>query len=207
VNAQGKAGKAAATATSAAAAAKKPQPLTLWESVGAVLLFVAGLALIGLTLYGFANSDSTFSFQSKKVTTTEFSQQSSADGRGAGKPDPEKKTEETDYADTVAVFALTIGAALALAGAFYGRLRSLKLGGLELGLVGEQQMKQAAQKAADDVKRSVPDTSKQPAAEAAAEQVAIADLSRAAALGIKPTDSVVDGIASQAAQKVAQAVR
>jgi len=200
---------AAAIANTIGPPPKKPQSLTKYESVGAVVLFIAGLALIGLTLYGFSNTDSNFIFKSKEVTKTEPVQQSSSGGQ-AEESKPQNggqigttTTEEVEYADTVVIFALTAGAALALGGAFYGRLRSLKLGGLELGIVGSEEEQKAADKAAETVQDStkVSDDHKEIVTKAA-QEVAKADLRVAAAMGIKPTDSLIDGIGSQAAKKV-----
>ena len=189
-------------------AAKKPQPLGTGEYILAGLMMLAGVALVTATLVGISNSTSHFTFKSKETVTREPVQPSGDSGaeNGAGGDRPragKKETNETEYADTLAVFALTGGVALFLAGGFYGRLRSLKLGDLELNLLGEEEKQNAEQKAADAVANKVTDPQKQPAAEAAAKLVAAADLSRTAAYGIKPTDPVVDLVAGQAAQKVA----
>jgi hypothetical protein len=116
-----------------------------------------------------------------------------------------KRTSETDYADTVVIFALTAGAALALAGAFYSRLRSLKLGALELGFVKDEDKQTAKDAAASKIAAKVKPENKE-AAEAAAGEVAVADLAKAVALGLPPTEPVIEGIADQAAEKVAKAI-
>jgi hypothetical protein len=203
----------AAAANTAPVAPKKPQPLTRGETIGAIVLFVAGLLLLGLTLYGFSNTDSNFIFKSKEVTTTEAVEKSSEDGGGeptpqGSEPPATKTTEEVDFADTVVIFALTAGAALTLGGAFYGRLRSLKLGGLELDLIGSEEEQKVADKAAEKIKE-LPSVGPQsePVAVKAAQQVAVAKLRAVAAAGVKPTDSLIEGIASQAAESIAQAVQ
>lgn len=197
--------------TVAAPTAKKPQPLTRGECWLAGLLMLAGAALIAATLVAFSNVDSHFTFKSKEVITREPAQRA---GRGraatgaSAKPSAagSKESKEVEYADTVTIFALTAGAALVLAGAFYGRIRSLKLGGLELGLVGDEQKQAAEEKAAATVATEVTDTNKTEAAKAAAAQVAVADLNRAVAYGVQPTEPVIEQIAQQAAKKVARAI-
>jgi len=124
--------------------------------------------------------------------------------RAAAKP-AFKVTDETDYADTVVIFALTAGVALALAGAFYGRLRSLKLGALELGFVKDEDQQTAKNTAATKVATQVKPEHTE-AAEAAAGEVAVADLAKAVALGLPATEPLIEGIADQAAAKVAKAI-
>lgn len=193
----------------AAAAPKTPKPLSGGERFLAGLLIALGIVVVAVTLYAFSNTDSSFTFKSKEVSTTsEPVASTETEGETTGTATPEiKATQEVEYADTVVIFALTIGAALILAGGFYGRLRSLKLGGLEIGLVGEEEKGAVTDEAAKKVAEKVSDPSKEEAAKAAAGAVAVADLHRVAALGIKPTQPVIDWVSSQAAEKVAAAVR
>jgi hypothetical protein len=108
------------------ATTKLPAPLTSTEKAWSAVLVILGLLLTVGVLIWFGASTAGGGLKSKVTTITET-------GTGAS---ASKKTEETDYADTVVIFALTSGVALMLAGAFFGRLRELKLGGLTLG-VGE----------------------------------------------------------------------
>jgi hypothetical protein len=117
------------------------------------------------------------------------------------------RTREVEYSEAVAIFALTIGVALALSGGFYGRLRSLKLGALELGLVDPKAATAASEQAIEKVEeKSFASNDKEAAAKAAAQQVAVADLSKAVAFGVQPTEQVIASIADQAATKVAEAI-
>lgn len=132
-------------------------------------------------------------------------------GRRAKAASPLKTTREVDYSDTVAIFALTLGAALALAGGFYARLRSLKLGGLQIGLVDPDAMKAATEKAGEKAEqkieqRNITDPGKKEAAIFAAQQVVMADLTNAAAIGIPATEQIVEGMAEQAAAKSVSAI-
>jgi hypothetical protein len=233
---------AAAAEATASSEVKKPQPLTKGEKAVAVLLLIAGVALIGLTLFAFSGTDANFTFMSKEKLSREYARHGGGKSKAgkAGQAKHKKKrhrhhkrdiprlhknkkrhrieggrsasaqvakvVREVEFSDEVAIFALTLGAGLTLAGGFYGRLRSLKLGALELGFVSEEDKKTAADTAAAKVAAKVTDPAKQEAAKAAAQQVAIADLSKAVATGVEPTDLFIEGIADQAAKKVAAAI-
>lgn len=105
---------------------KLPAPLTKGEKAWSAVLVAMGLVLTVGVLVWFGLSTDDGGLKSKVTTTIET-------GTGASL---RKETTQTDYADTVVIFALTSGVALMLAGAFFGRLRELKLGGLSF-RVGE----------------------------------------------------------------------
>jgi hypothetical protein len=159
-----------------------------------------------VTLFAFSNTDSQFTFKSKEVTTTTEPVAGAPTNDTDGGASEKKTVEETDFADTVVIFALALGAALILAGGFYGRLRSLKLGPLEMNFVGDEEEKKVTEKAADKIDEKISDPEKKATAKAAVKPVALAELNRIAAMGIKPTEPVIDWAASQAAQKVAAEV-
>jgi hypothetical protein len=104
---------------------KKPAPLRpfSWiEWVSVALLIVLGILLTVGTLvwFGLSHKAGGGSFASKTVVTT---------GTGAT-----QKVDETDYSDTIVIFALTLGATFVLAGTMYGRLRDITLGQLKIDL-------------------------------------------------------------------------
>jgi preprotein translocase subunit YajC len=167
----------------------------------ATLMIALGIAILAFTLIAFSNPGSEFTFKAKEVATT------TTEAATTEKPETKVEKTETDYADTVVIFALTIGAALMLAGGFYGRLRSLKLGGLEIGLVGDEEKEKVAKEAAAKVGEKIDDPEKKKAAEVAVGPVAQAELGRFAAAGILPTEQVIALASSQAADKVARAVQ
>jgi hypothetical protein len=109
---------------------------------------------------------------------------------------------ETEFADTVTIFALTFAAALILGGAFYGRLRTMKLGGLEMTLAGEEE-KEEAKKAAEEKVQSQVSGDNAEVAKAAAGQLAIAELDRAVAQGLPPSEEMAQVIGEAAAKKLA----
>ena len=108
-------------------------------------MIVLGFALVVGTLIWFGLSTEDGSLVSKEVTTTE----------PAGKEAAGQKTvKETNYADTVVIFALTIGAVMALSGAFFGRIREIKIGGAVLSMV------EAPKEVADDAKKKAEEEAK-----------------------------------------------
>lgn len=241
------AAKAAAQAT-AGSEAKKPQPLSAGERFAATILFLSGLAVIGLTMYAFSTTDSHFVFKSKQKTVTESTPSAGTTPAAAPtaalkkaerskrrkcakkknkkqrkrcikkshshkkvipktKATPALTTREIDYSESVAIFALTVGVALALCGGFYGRLRSLKLGALELGFVDPKAATAASEQAVEQIEqKNFANADKEEAAKAAVAPVAVADLRTAVALGVQPTDQIISSIADQAATKVAAAI-
>lgn len=105
------------------ATTKLPAALTPAEQRWSGMLVALGIVLIvGVTVW-FGLSTDNGGLKSKVSVVPEPVGQSAAGT---------KTTTTTDYADTIVIFALTAGAAFILAGAFYGRLRELKLGGLAL---------------------------------------------------------------------------
>ena len=113
---------AAGTAKPADAGSTDPPPLREldpWEKAAIHILIGSGLLLtIGTLVLFVLVHKGGGGFVSKSVTTT---------GTGSS-----AKVAETDYGDTVAIFALTTGAAFLLVGCLYGRLRDLTLGALKL---------------------------------------------------------------------------
>src|ERR1041384_3123739 len=62
---------AQATAKALSDQDKKPPPLTRGEKIIAGVLLVAGLAVIGLTIFAFSTTDSGFTFKQKEKTVPE----------------------------------------------------------------------------------------------------------------------------------------
>jgi hypothetical protein len=177
---------------------KTPETLGGWEKLVATILFLGGAALIAAMLLGFPSGD--FTFKAKELKTVEEA--------GA------KTTSETDFADSVAIFVLTAGAGLMLAGAFYGRLREITLGAFKATLRGapveekDETAGKAEQKTEEKIEASPsdPPPEQKELAIAAAGEVAKADLDAAAARGLPPDDPLVqDEVAERAAQKVIRA--
>ena len=119
----------AATTVSALAATTKGgktvplaplRPLNRIETASVILLMTLGTVLVVGVLGWFVAHDKTGGLTTKSITTT---------GSGAS-----QVVQETDYTDTVLIFALTAGAAFVLSGALYGRLRDITLGGVKLTL-------------------------------------------------------------------------
>ena len=100
------------------------RPLDPWEKTAIWILIGAGLLLtVGtLCVFVFVHKGGS-GFVSKAVTTS---------GTGSG-----AKVVETDYGDTVAIFAITAGAAFVLAGCLYGRLRDITLGALKVDVAAD----------------------------------------------------------------------
>lgn len=159
----------AGAATSATT--KLPAALTTAEKWWAALLVALGTLLTIGVLVWFGLSTEGGGLKSKDTTVSE------PVGEGATGT---KTTTTTDYADTIVIFALTAGAAFVLAGAFYGRLRELKLGGLVLGLgeLSPEKKHELDAKVDEQVKAEVADPTKQEIVKAAALSLATADLRR-----------------------------
>src|SRR5436190_2404111 len=141
-------------ATSAGAATspstKLPAPLTVTEQAwSAVLVIIGSLLTVGVLIW-FGLSTDDGGLKSKVTTVTEPAGQTASSGQTAAGT---KTTTTTDYADTIVIFALTSGASLILAGAFYGRLRELKLGALtfDVGELPPQKQQELDQQVASKV--------------------------------------------------------
>ena len=151
-------------APSVAATAKRPEPLTGSEKLWQLALFITGaLLILGILVWFGLSTDGG-------GLTSQVSESTEPVGGGTGT----KETTTTNYADTVVIFALTLGGALILAAAFYGRLRELKLGGLTLGL-GElppDQQEKLDKKTEQVITRSTDDEDKQRVLKAAAQRLA-----------------------------------
>jgi len=129
-----------------------PKPLSGTEKFLAAVLIVLGLGLIIGTLIWFADSTEGGGLVSKETTTTEPVGQTAAG---------EKVVTETDYADTVVIFALTIGAGLLLSGALFTRLKEVKIGGATVVLQApESVVKEAGDKAAQVSQENAPGNKK-----------------------------------------------
>jgi hypothetical protein len=182
----------------ALAVSKTPNKLSTTEKWWSALLVVLGSLLIIGILVWFGASTDDGGLKSKVTKVTEPS------GQQAGN----KTTETTDYADTVVIFALTVGAALVLSGAFYGRLRELKLGALTVG-VGElppDKKEKIAETADEALKEKQPDDTKRAVLTKAAEALA-QERVRSDYWGVVPSppDNYLEEVARQAASKVANA--
>ncbi len=126
---------------------KTPEALSDREKALAWTLVGVGVALILGLLIWFGASSGDFGLKSKEITTTE-----PVGGTGT------KTTKQTDYADTVVIFGLTLGGALLLAGAFYGRLREITVGGAILKVGPSEEQKAAVGDAAEKkVREKAPD--------------------------------------------------
>jgi hypothetical protein len=134
---------------------KTPEKLTKTEKRLAGLMLVLGVLLTVGTLAWFAGStDGTL--KSKETVTKE---PVGPEARG------EKSTTETDYADTVVIFALTLGGVLILAGAFFGRIREIRLGGAVLTMgAPEEKRREAQDSAAAKAREAAPEGKKDEAA-------------------------------------------
>jgi hypothetical protein len=107
-----------------AARTKQPQELTEPEKTRAKWLGIGGVVLVLLTvgLYGVSHKGAKAGvFVTKVTTTTE------------PKTGP-KTTTTTEYGESIVLFALTIGAAMFLCAAFYGRIREIKVEGIDISL-------------------------------------------------------------------------
>ncbi len=127
----------------AKALAKPPEKLGPFEFIAAAVLVAVGAFLVFWTVKNVTGPEGA-GLLSKTVTTTKEAGENAA-----------TTTDEKNYADTFAIFALTAGAALIVAGAFYGRIRELKLGALsaqfgELPPEKDQELVKKVEEAADE---------------------------------------------------------
>jgi hypothetical protein len=178
---------------------KLPAPLTTTEKLWSALLVVLGVLLTVGVLIWFGATTEGGGLKSKVTKITEPVGQN---------PSGQKVTDTTDYADTVVIFALTAGAAFILAGAFYGRLREIKLGALTLGL-GElppDKEQQLDEKIEKKVEETAPAPEKKEAVRAAAQSLARRDLQRQY-WGVfpSPPDDALESAASTAVAKALSA--
>jgi len=120
---------------------KPAKKLDTAERVLAGILIGLGFLLIIGVLVWFAASTDNGSLVSKEVTTTEPVGQETTG---------QKKVEETNYADSVVVFALTIGAVMTLSGAFFGRIREIKFNGVVVSMDAPEEVANQAQKTAEE---------------------------------------------------------
>jgi hypothetical protein len=186
--------------TPALGVSKTPEKLSTAEKRWSGLLVGLGSLLIIGVLVWFGLSTGDGGLKSKTVKVRE---------PALNKPGT-KTTETTDYADTVVIFALTVGAALVLGGAFYGRLRELKLGALTLG-VGElpPEKQQTLAKAADQaLKPQQSDADKRAVLTKAAQALAQQRI-RGEYWGVvpRPPDDYLEKVAKEAAIDVVHASR
>jgi hypothetical protein len=120
---------------------KPAKKLDKAEKLLAGLLIGLGFLLIVGVLIWFAASTDNGSLVSKEVTTSEPA------GQGAT---GQKTVEETNYADGVVIFALTIGAVMTLSGAFFGRIREIKFNGVVISMDAPEEVANQAQKTAEE---------------------------------------------------------
>jgi hypothetical protein len=175
---------------------KLPAPLTESEKAWSAVLVIIGFILIVGVLVWFAASTGDGKLKSKETTVTEPAGQT-ATGT--------KTTTTTEYADTIVIFALTAGTGFLLAGAFYGRLRELKLGALTLGL-GElppQKQQELDKHIEDAVSDKVPDPQQREVVKAAARSFAL-DQIKKQYWGVVPSppEDTIKQLATTASQRV-----
>jgi hypothetical protein len=177
-------------------ATKTPEALSNREKALAWALAIGGIVLVLGVLIWFGASTDDFSLKSKDVVTSE-----PVGGSGS------KTTTENDYADTVVIFVLTIGAAFTLAGVFYGRLREITIGGatLKIGAPTEEQKQKVGEKAEEIVTEKAPPGQVEilkPVARAVAED----ELEAHSLMTLsEPNENQLEAIAKAAATKVVEA--
>jgi hypothetical protein len=171
-----------------------PKPLSGTDKFLAGVLIVLGVGLVIGTLIWFAASTEGGGLVSKETKTTEPVGQAATG---------EKVVTQTDYADTVVIFALTIGAGLLLSGALFTRLKEVKIGGATVVLQApESVVKEAGDKAAKVSQEIAPGDKK---AETAARQLAEQQVTLA--YFTAPPDvkaSIADLVGEQAGKAAAQ---
>jgi hypothetical protein len=183
--------RAATSDVPAVVATATPARLSTTERIWAGIISVLGAALVLGTLVWFAVSTGGELVSKETLTST------TGDGASA--------TETTEYSDAIVVFALTAGTGLLLAGAFYGRLRELKLGALTLGL-GElppEKQQTIAEKVTEQIAGTTDDPRQQ--ARLAAEAMARAqEMFREAYWGVVPSppDEALEELAREATSDV-----
>jgi hypothetical protein len=174
-----------------AVVASIPAKLSTTERIWAGIISVVGAGLVAGTLvwFGWSTGGELVSKETRATAT--------ADGAST--------TDTTEYSDEIVVFALTAGTGLLLAGAFYGRLRELKLGALTLGLGELPPRKQQAM--AEKVTEAIASMTDDPGRQrvlAAAAQARAQEMFRSAYWGVipSPPDEVLEEIARKAASDV-----
>jgi hypothetical protein len=175
-------------------ATKLPAPLTTSEKGwSAVLVVLGSLLIVGVLIWYAASTGGELKSKESKVT-----EPVGANATGT------KTTETTEYADTIVIFALTAGAGFLLAGAFYGRLRELKLGALTLGLteLSPEKKQELEQKIDQQVEATVQDPQQQQAAKVVARAIAEKQVAqRSVGMMAAPTTAAVDDIAASATKQ------
>jgi len=178
---------------------KLPAPLTTAKRWWSALLVVLGCVLVVGVLVWFGFSTDGGGLKSKEATTSEpVGQQASG----------MKTSKTTDYADTIVIFALTAGAAFVLSGAFYGRLRELKLGALTIGLgeLAPEKQQELDDKVSTAVSSQLANPQQRHVATVAAQTLARKELKdRYWGVMPAPPEETVDEVATTAAQQAVSA--
>lgn len=176
---------------------KTPEKLSRAEKFLAGLMLVLGVLLTAGTLTWFASStDGTL--KSKETVTKE---PVGPAARG------EKVTTATDYADTVVIFALTLGGVFVLAGAFFGRIREIRLGMATIAMVAPEEARREAQDRAAAIAREKAPAGKKEEAVAlartlAGQQVGFAYLTAPASARASVPEAVAEAAALTAVRAV-----
>lgn len=114
---------------------KTPEKLSDAEKFLAGVMLVLGVLLTVGTLAWFASSTDGTLKSKEKVTKEPVGPEATG----------EKSITETDYADTVVIFSLTLGGVLILAGAFFGRIREIRLGTATIAMIAPEEARREAQ--------------------------------------------------------------
>ncbi len=179
----------------------QPAPLTKSEKGWSALLVVLGVALIAGVFIWFANStDGTL--KTKDTTTTE------PVGENASGT---KTTEAEEYSENIVLGCLTIGAVLIISGAFFGRIREIKLplgAGVTIGELPPDKKQVVEETIQQEVNKLAPDPNKQEVVAAAAIQKTLERV-RAEYWGVipKPPEDYLRSVAQQAVQDVASKIK
>jgi hypothetical protein len=176
---------------------KPAEKLDKAEKTLATLLVILGVLLVVGTLVWFGVS-SDGNLKSKETVTTE----------PVGGASGQKEVKETEYAEAVTIFALTIGAVLIISGAFFGRIREIKLGTATVVVGGapEEEKKAAQDKAAEKAEELAPPEKEEEAGKVArtlaAQQVDLAYLLAPVNAKAGVADTVANAVAPTAAEAV-----
>jgi hypothetical protein len=170
------------------------------EKALAAMLVVLGMLLIVGTLIWLGASTDSGSVISKETHTTE---PVGAEANG------QKTVDETEYAETLIVFALTIGAVMVLSGTFFGRIREIKFGTAALVLQApKEEVEKAKKKAEEEAKAKAPEGKKDEAAaiagQEAARQINVAYVTAAPEAKPVVADAVGAAAATVAVERVKQ---
>jgi hypothetical protein len=177
----------------ASSPSKPAEKLDKPEKALAGLLIVLGFVLIVGTLIWFGFSTDDGSLLSKELVTKE----------AAGSKD----ITEKNYADGVVTLALTLGAVLTLAGAFFGRIREIKFGGTVLVMAAPEEVTEKAVKKAEDMAKEKAPANKEQRAVALAKSIAIQQIGVAYATAPMHARSVIaDSVGVAAADAAVKAV-